>query len=262
LISVIIPYFNRESTIVRAVNSVINQSYKDIEIILVDDASTDKSLSVVRKISKTDKRILSLSLQKNSGVSEARNYGVSKSKGEYLAFLDSDDYWYKDHLRLLMNLLTNYRNCDFVYSVGNLQSNNLKGVLSKRFSLTNYHPRERFYINGYLSHSIGFIVSRVIFDKVGGWTKSSGCADDDAFTINVLKYTKCIYFPFPTFRIYSNQHGATQITSKKFSCALDTFKFHSSLAFRSQEKLQYRVRLMIIISSVKRFLKTVIYAIL
>ena len=93
MISVIIPTFNREKTILRAIDSVLSQTYKDIELIIVDDGSTDNTKDIVESID--DIRIKYI-FQKNSGAAEARNTGIKNAQGKYIAFQDSDDYWYPD----------------------------------------------------------------------------------------------------------------------------------------------------------------------
>lgn len=96
LISIVIPVYNREHLILRSIESVLSQTYKNIEVIIVDDASTDKTKEVVCEIN--DSRIKYFKQEINKGPSAARNLGVQKAKGELIAFLDSDDEWYADKL--------------------------------------------------------------------------------------------------------------------------------------------------------------------
>ena len=91
MISVIIPMYNTALYIERCIKSVMNQSYKDLEIIIVDDGSTDNSIEICEKLQKQDCRILIIS-QDNAGASVARNTGINASKGNYIMFVDSDDY--------------------------------------------------------------------------------------------------------------------------------------------------------------------------
>ncbi len=91
LISVIVPIYNNEKFLKQCLDSIVNQTYQNIEIILVDDGSHDKSLEICHLYSKIDPRILVLS-QENKGVSCARNYGLENVTGEYIGFIDSDDY--------------------------------------------------------------------------------------------------------------------------------------------------------------------------
>lgn len=91
LISVIIPVFNTQDYLDKCLMSIINQTYKNIEIIVIDDGSTDDSSKVIKKYMGIDDRI-SYYYQKNNGVGQARNKGIELSKGNYIAFIDSDDY--------------------------------------------------------------------------------------------------------------------------------------------------------------------------
>lgn len=91
LISVIIPTYNRENIIKECLESVLNQTYKNIEVIIVDDCSVDNTVAVAQSVS--DDRVSCHKLEKNSGACFARNYGASLANGEYIAFQDSDDIW-------------------------------------------------------------------------------------------------------------------------------------------------------------------------
>ncbi len=91
MISIIVPVYNREKYISRCVESLLRQTYTNIEVILVDDGSTDNSMKVMKKLQKKDERLKIIS-QRNSGVSSARNLGLLQAKGEFIQFVDSDDY--------------------------------------------------------------------------------------------------------------------------------------------------------------------------
>lgn len=104
LISIIVPVYNVENYIKECIDSIINQSYKNIEIILVDDGSTDNSGSLCEEFSFIDSRIITLH-KENGGLSDARNYGIKHSNGEYIMFVDSDDVIDKDIVKVLYNLI-------------------------------------------------------------------------------------------------------------------------------------------------------------
>lgn len=91
LISIVVPVYNVEQYLMRCVDSIINQGYRNLEIILVDDGSTDNSLAICKVLEKKDSRIKVIH-QNNLGLSEARNTGVKNATGDYIAFVDSDDY--------------------------------------------------------------------------------------------------------------------------------------------------------------------------
>ena len=104
LISVIVPVYNVENYIERCLNSIINQTYKNIEIVCVNDGSTDNSLNILNKFQKKDSRIKIIS-QENQGLSEARNVGIKNSSGKYIGFVDSDDWVDLDYYEKLYNAL-------------------------------------------------------------------------------------------------------------------------------------------------------------
>lgn len=106
--SVVIPLYNKEAFIEDTIKSVLNQSFQDFEVVVVDDGSTDKSLSIVESLK--DNRIKIFTTE-NNGVSKARNYGIKKSDANLIAFLDADDIWYPYHLMDLKNLYQLYPYC-------------------------------------------------------------------------------------------------------------------------------------------------------
>ena len=110
-VSVIIPVHNSEKYIKDCIDSVIHQSYSNLEIIVVDDASNDSTISIIKNIS--DKRIKLVSLKENVGVALARNKGIEVSTGELICFLDSDDYWYPNKIQKQLDFIHDKA---FIYS--------------------------------------------------------------------------------------------------------------------------------------------------
>lgn len=98
LVSIITPLFNAEKYIEKTVFSIIEQSYTNWELLIVDDCSRDSSYKVVQKLSEKDKRIKIIKLKKNSGAAVARNTGIENANGRFIAFLDSDDTWHPKKL--------------------------------------------------------------------------------------------------------------------------------------------------------------------
>ena len=107
MITVILNVYNGEKYIKKCLDSIINQTYKDIEILIVNDHSTDNTLSIIKKYK--DKRIKVITNKKNLGLSLSRNVGIDNSKGDYLYFVDVDDYIEKDTLEYLYNLTKKYK---------------------------------------------------------------------------------------------------------------------------------------------------------
>ena len=115
-ISIIIPNYNSEKYISQTLNSIINQTYKSWEVILVDDCSNKETIKILKKF-KRNKKIKIFFLKRNKGAAYCRNFAIKKAKSEFLAFLDSDDLWKKNKLKKQFNFM---------------KKNNLK------FSFTNY----------------------------------------------------------------------------------------------------------------------------
>lgn len=117
-VSIITPVYNVEGCIAKTINSVINQSYKDFELLLIDDGSKDKSIEIAESLlinSDVNYRIIT---QENSGVSVARNNGICEAKGEYICFLDSDDYIHEDYIKLMYEKAATFKYdlvfCDYI----------------------------------------------------------------------------------------------------------------------------------------------------
>jgi glycosyltransferase involved in cell wall biosynthesis len=105
LVSVFIPVFNRELYVKKAIDSVLNQSYKNIEIIVLDDCSTDKSYLIVSNFMQLDVRIKLFKNPQNFGISKTRNIGLRYCSGKYIALLDSDDFYEIDKIEKQVNFL-------------------------------------------------------------------------------------------------------------------------------------------------------------
>jgi len=122
IVSVIVPVYNVEKYLTRCVESIKNQTYRNLEIILVDDGSTDNSGKICDEISKTDNRIIVIH-KENGGLSDARNAGMDISTGDYIGFVDSDDYIDDDFYEILVTNLEDYDAdvscCRFVFEWDN-----------------------------------------------------------------------------------------------------------------------------------------------
>ena len=125
-VSVIIPIYNSQKNLKECLNSVINQTLKDIEIICIDDGSTDKSLKITKDFAKNDNRIIILT-QQNKGAGSARNLGIEKASGDYLAFLDSDDFYDISFLEKMHTKITK-TNSDIICCGINTYNNKKKKI--------------------------------------------------------------------------------------------------------------------------------------
>ncbi|MDD7885336.1 glycosyltransferase family 2 protein [Flavivirga sp. 57AJ16] len=160
--SVIIPLYNKEKFIGNTLNSVLNQSFENFEVIIIDDGSTDKSLEKVKQIS--DRRI-TIYTQNNLGVSRARNLGIEKAKSKYISLLDADDIWKPNHLQEHFNNIKKF-------PFGSLFCNAYELKLSKTCIIKAIYNTEKkdtpHVINNYFEastiHPIGW-TSAIVFNK-------------------------------------------------------------------------------------------------
>ena len=107
MISVIVPIYKVEKYLRRCVDSILNQSYTDFELLLIDDGSPDNCPQICDEYARRDDRVRVFH-KPNGGLSDARNYGIDRMKGDYVSFIDSDDYVGPDYLKILMDLIKEY----------------------------------------------------------------------------------------------------------------------------------------------------------
>lgn len=137
--SIILPVYNVEKYIDQCMESLLNQDYQNFEVIAVNDDSSDNSLNILKKWKKRDNRINIINLKKNGGLSNARNQGLERAKGDYLVFVDSDDWINKSYLSIMINILESTKadavKCQLMnYNDGSFYSNNV--LKAKRFETT------------------------------------------------------------------------------------------------------------------------------
>ena len=155
-ISVIIPVYNGESYLDEAIKSILSQSFQPSEIIVVDDGSTDKSKTIVKKYSQR----INYFYQNNAGTASSRNFGITKSNGNFLAFLDQDDVWESHKLEIQANAFQKNNNLDIVFThLQQFYSPELTDEIKMKIHCPD-HPEP-----GYLPSSM--LIKRDSFFKVG-----------------------------------------------------------------------------------------------
>jgi glycosyltransferase involved in cell wall biosynthesis len=154
LISVIIPVFNGADHIAEAIDSVVAQSYSALEIIVIDDGSTDKTADIVKGYGPR----VRYEYQRNQGSSVARNHGVSLARGEFLAFLDADDLWSADKLALQLAAFRSDPALDLVYGHVKEFEHGGRDALADTPSLPGHHPG-------------AVLVKRRAYDRIGGFSE-------------------------------------------------------------------------------------------
>ncbi len=181
-ISVVIPLYNASSTILRAVDSVISQGFSPLEIIVVNDGSTDGS---ERKVLEIGYPLIKLVNQQNAGVSVARNKGISEASGDWIAFLDSDDIWLPDHLMIFKFLSERYPFCQVLACAYFIQDHNGH---QKKIDLKKIHFKgEDGVINNYFEmatysnppiHSSSVAVKKSALISTGGFPPGVRSGED------------------------------------------------------------------------------------
>ena len=200
IVSVVIPLYNKENEIQRAIQSVLAQTYSDFEVIVINDGSTDNSLEQAQQIRDPRIRIIS---QENQGVSSARNNGVAMAKFEWIAFLDADDEWYPEFLESLLSLKTQFPNADVLSSsyiildrdgtsrlprTSTLFSKNWRGIITNFIEILQMD-------SPFDSSSI--IVNKHTFDKIGGFVKGVHFGEDVDIWIRLSLQSKIAYINKP-----------------------------------------------------------------
>tara|TARA_B100000886_G_scaffold339584_1_gene305516 strand:- start:821 stop:1744 length:924 start_codon:yes stop_codon:yes gene_type:complete len=130
LVSVVIPTYNHAFFLKKAISSVIGQTFKNFELIIVDNKSTDETDEVIKSF--TDPRIKVLKVENNGIIGLSRNFGIENSKGNWIAFLDSDDYWYEDRLEKIFFKSKNFTQYD-VISTNEISYNEITGKKKKLY---------------------------------------------------------------------------------------------------------------------------------
>lgn len=203
LITIIVPVYNIEDYIGKCLDSLLKQSYRNLEIIIIDDGSTDGSGVICDQYVKIDKRVKIIH-QKNSGVSEARNLGIQCAQGEYLIFVDGDDYVSNNYVRVLINGILNNNVglycADYFLDNGKITLHSLNNkselILDQTEGINMLHQSSGF--QGYLWNKI--FVREIIIENKLKFQSGVKIWEDMLFC---LQYMKCInkigYIKYPIY---------------------------------------------------------------
>jgi glycosyltransferase involved in cell wall biosynthesis len=209
-ISVVIAMFNSISTIDRAVQSVLNQSYKKVDIIIVDDGSVDDSFSYVKKMYDKNDSIKIFRLSENKGAAYAKTFGVSKVNTEYFIFLDSDDEFSSiNAIKIIMSKIAEEPDLICADSVNLIYSND-RGIVRKYQRVLNaYDHLMRFPFN-YIGTN-PFVFKKKYFLEVGGFDEELKWGDGLAHIRRYLKkYSKIIYLEEPIYNYYLDNNNISK----------------------------------------------------
>ncbi|MDT8383057.1 MAG: glycosyltransferase [Gammaproteobacteria bacterium] len=218
LVSVIVPAYNCASFIEQSIQSILAQKYPNIEIIVIDDGSTDQSTELARHFGEPIKVIL----QTNQGPAAARNRGIRESKGEFIAFLDSDDVWLPNKLADQVTFLQENQDIGIIY-----------GTFTRWLASKNgcYPPAEQFVANendssfdaelsGWIYHKllldnyihiITAVIRRSLYDKLGGFDESLRTGEDYDFWLRASRITQVYKFSRTVALYRTNPDSTTNV---------------------------------------------------
>lgn len=212
MISVIMPFYNAERYITRSVLSILCQNYKNIELILIDDGSTDSSAEIVSRIK--DDRIVFLK-QKNKGLTKSLNIGLSISRGDYIARHDADDFSIFNRFEKQIQILEEDESLSFLGSSCFIQPEN-HGIVNEVFSypentqdinnaFTTYNP----FVHG------SIVIRKKVLEKFGGYNEEYRYVQDYELWSRIIPYVKSINLKDPLYVRSVHSNASEMIVNKK-----------------------------------------------
>ncbi|MBE9214268.1 glycosyltransferase [Plectonema cf. radiosum LEGE 06105] len=233
-ISVIVPVFNGEKTVEETIKSILNQTFSNIEIIVINDGSTDRTLEIVEKI--LDSRIKIFSYP-NGGLSVSRNRGISQAKGEYISFIDADDLWTADKLELQWQALQSNPQAAVAYSWTDYIDESSKFIKSGRRIKVNGDAFSKLLVTNFLENGSNPLIRQQALEKVGGFDESLAAAEDkDMWLRLAVNYDfVCVEKPQILYRT-SNNSMSTNLKRQE-SASLKVIE--RAFSYPKAEKLQH-----------------------
>ena len=227
LVSVIVPTYNRAAMLPRALASISAQSYPALEIIVVDDGSTDETRHVVDSLQRTTAHPVQYIFQANQGCSSARNRGLDMARGTYIGLLDSDDEWLPDAVARLAAMLTE-SHADFVYSPA--VESDVNGQRRINYPVARNAPselaKELFLFPNVRNGALLF--RRTFFDRVGRYRTDLRYNEDTDFLLRAALTGRASYLDEPTVVVH--QHGGNKSNRRA--------QIHQALLISSQDLLR------------------------
>ena len=214
LVSIITPCYNSEKYISYAIQSVLKQDYQKWEMIIVDDCSQDRSIKIIEDFSKQDNRIKFVQLPLNKGAGYCRNYAIKEAKGQYYAFLDSDDVWFEHKISKQINFMKK-NNIAFCYSSYNFIDNN-GNLLNKKPFFSTYKV---IYNDLLKTNNIGCLTAIYDITKINNkklYMSEIRARQDLSLWLNILKIIDFGYGldeVLASYRIRRNSISSNKITA-------------------------------------------------
>ncbi len=227
LVSIIIPYYENKKFIKKSLMSAINQTYKKIQIIIIYDENSLKNLNFIKKICKIDKRIKLIINKKNIGAGYSRNIGIKHSRGKYIAFLDSDDFWNRKKLDIQINYMkkNNFSASHTSYKIVDINKN----YLSTRYAFNlNYKKLLR-------SCDIGLstvVIKKKLLEKFKKPFPKLRTKEDFVLWLNITKSGANFYGLNKTLTIWTDNPGSLSKSAyQKIKDAFRVYFYYQKLSF-------------------------------
>lgn len=249
-VSIIIPVYNAEKYLSECINSIIYQSYNNLEIILVNDGSTDNSIYICRQYANKDNRIIVIDSD-NYGVSYARNIGIERATGKYIVFIDSDDMIEKDYIGILVTEMEE-KNLDMVvcgYKDINIVSNVKKNMVIKndnRRLLTGFFSKDYYIIRNFLNGPC-FKLYRLEFIKKNKikFPDNVQMAEDQMFNYKYYLYVKKYRFINKPLYLYIHRENISLTKIKNYDTFLcDLLNFKLKKEYLEQMNIKERKKIL------------------
>lgn len=213
LVSVIIPTYNRANFLPRAIKSVLFQTFKDFEIIIADDGSTDNTNKVVKRFN--DKRIIYVHSEINKGAPTARNAGLRIANGEFIAFLDSDDEWLPEKLRKQVGMIENLpKSVGLIYTDVIRVFQRTGEIIQKNVPHFQGNVSREIIMNCFIASPTP-LIRKECFQKVGGFDERLPAHQEWDMFIRILQCYEVAYVPERLAKYYIHDSQITNDINKK-----------------------------------------------
>lgn len=252
LVTIIVPIYNVKNYLNRCVSSVINQTYKNIEIILVDDGSNDGSGALCDEFIKKDSRV-KVFHNKNFGVSYSRNFGIDMSCGKYIFFLDSDDYIDEE---VIDNLIKNIKNYDLIkVSHKVIQNNHILRIKQYNDILENTEMIENVITGKFGGHCWGYLFKRENILSLR-FDENTSCMEDTIFLIEYLKRCRKIRYISSCYYYHEVNNNSITVSIDRIEKNIDNYLYSlnkiNTLLNNSYEKQINKRKIKIIESEISK----------
>ena len=189
LVSVIMPVYNRIGIVKHAIDSVLKQSYKNFELIIIDDGSNDGTVDLIESISNKDNRIKLIKHEENKGVCKSRNDGLKIAKGEYIFYLDSDNTWKKEYLKTMVGAYLELPDAKALYSGQYIANNYFSPIERVRYGSFN---KSLLYNRNYIDLNC-FTHKKEVYNEIGGFRENLKRLNDYDYILKIVDNDFKIY---------------------------------------------------------------------